>query len=317
MLRGGAAPPEVLCERVRSRLGRLTSHATAIEVWARGGTVELRGPVLRTEAERVVEGVRRVRGVREVIDHLERHAEAGHVFGLQGGARRARPAPEPTQESWAPGTRLAGILLGSGLVALGLRTRGPAALVLGGSGALLALRGASNLPVRRLVGVGASRRAVDLRKTIHVGAPRHEVFAFFAAFENFPRFMSHVRAVRRTGEGRWHWVVDGPAGAATEWDAEVTAFEPDEVVAWRTVPGARVESAGIVRFEDERDGTRLDVRLSYNPPAGAIGHALAVLLGADPKHRMDDDLLRLKSLLERGKAERVTREEVRRDGPQA
>ena len=37
---------------------------------------------------------------------------------------------------------------------------------------------------------------------------------------------------------------------------------------------------------------------------------VAALLGADPKRQLDDDLLRLKSLLERGKAsgheERVT-----------
>jgi uncharacterized membrane protein len=316
-LRGAGAPPEVLCERVRARLGRLTAHAGAIAVTARGGTVELRGPVLRAEAGQVLEGVRRVRGVREVVDLLERHAEPGRVAGLQGGTRRARPLPQPLQADWAPATRLAAIVLGSGLVALGLRSRGPAALVLGGPGALLALRGASNLPMRRLVGFGASRRAVDLRKTIHVEAPRSEVFDFFAAFENFPRFMSHVRGVAPLGEGRWRWVVDGPAGSAVQWDAEVTAFAPGQAVGWKTLPGAAVESAGIVQFEDEGSGTRLDVRLSYNPPAGAIGHALAVVLGADPKHRMDDDLLRLKSLLERGKAEGVRREQLRRDGPPA
>jgi hypothetical protein len=41
--------------------------------------------------------------------------------------------------------------------------------------------------------------------------------------------------------------------------------------------------------------------MSYNPPAGAIGHAIATLFGADPKRAMDEDMLRLKSLLEEGK----------------
>jgi uncharacterized membrane protein len=43
------------------------------------------------------------------------------------------------------------------------------------------------------------------------------------------------------------------------------------------------------------------VQLSYNPPAGALGHAVASLFGADPKRAMDEDMVRLKSLLEEGK----------------
>jgi uncharacterized membrane protein len=45
-----------------------------------------------------------------------------------------------------------------------------------------------------------------------------------------------------------------------------------------------------------------DNPMSYNPPAGAIGHVIASLFGSDPKHAMDEDIVRLKSLLEEGKA---------------
>ena len=38
--------------------------------------------------------------------------------------------------------------------------------------------------------------------------------------------------------------------------------------------------------------------MTYNPPGGVAGHAIAALFGADPKSAMDDDLLKLKSLLE-------------------
>jgi uncharacterized membrane protein len=310
-LYAGDAPPEVLCERVRSRLGRLTSHPGAIEVSAHEGVVELHGPILEAEADQVLDGVRGVRGVRGVTDRLERHGDPGGVPGLQGGERRPRPVADVLQQHWAPGKRLLAMIFGIGTALGALRSRGLASLTLGAAGALLGVRAATNLPLKRLLGLGARRRAVDLRKTIHIEAPRAEVFAYFRTFENFPRFMTHVREVRRAGEGRWHWVVEGPAGAAVEWDAEISAFAPDEIIEWKTLPGAVVESSGIARFEDDRSGTRLDIRLSYNPPAGAIGHALATMLGADPKQRMDDDLLRLKSLLERGKAEGVTRDELR------
>jgi hypothetical protein len=41
--------------------------------------------------------------------------------------------------------------------------------------------------------------------------------------------------------------------------------------------------------------------MSYCPPAGLFGHAVAWVFGADPKTEMDEDLVRLKSLLETGK----------------
>lgn len=40
--------------------------------------------------------------------------------------------------------------------------------------------------------------------------------------------------------------------------------------------------------------------MSYSPPAGVLGHGIAVLLGADPKRQMDDDLARMKEFIERG-----------------
>ncbi len=65
---------------------------------------------------------------------------------------------------------------------------------------------------------------------------------------------------------------------------------------------AAIENAGIARFEANPDGsTRLDIRMSYNPPAGALGHLIASMFGADPKHAMDEDMVRFQSILERGK----------------
>jgi uncharacterized membrane protein len=63
-----------------------------------------------------------------------------------------------------------------------------------------------------------------------------------------------------------------------------------------------VQHAGLVRFDPEKRGTRVHIRMSYNPPAGATGHAVAVALGADPRRQMDGDLLRMKTLIETGKA---------------
>ena len=49
---------------------------------------------------------------------------------------------------------------------------------------------------------------------------------------------------------------------------------------------------------NESGGTRIDVHLSYAPPAGAVGHGIVWLCGADPKAKIDVDLARVKTLLE-------------------
>ena len=121
-------------------------------------------------------------------------------------------------------------------------------------------------------------------------------------YENFPRFMAHVRDVRRMGVNRVRWTVAGPGGVPTEWETIETRHIPNETIAWKTVEGAPVAHAGIVRFDQYPDATRVHIRMTYNPPGGAVGHAVASLLGSDPKRAMDEDLARFKSLLEEGKA---------------
>jgi uncharacterized membrane protein len=114
--------------------------------------------------------------------------------------------------------------------------------------------------------------------------------------------MSHVEEVVDHGNGQSHWKVSGPAGIPIEWDAVITRQTPNEVIAWKSIENEPVKSAGIVQFHPNPDGsTRITVRTIYNPPAGALGHAVATLFGSDPKSAMDEDLVRLKSLLETGK----------------
>jgi BON domain len=84
-----AADDDVIRERVRARLGRLTTHAAAIETTVQDGCVTLSGPVLSTEVEAIVTRVRRVRGVRAVENQLEVHDHAD-VPPLQGGSRPPR-----------------------------------------------------------------------------------------------------------------------------------------------------------------------------------------------------------------------------------
>ena len=75
---------EVLVERVRAKLGRFVAHPHAIRVTVSDGCVHLRGPILQSEVPRLVRTVARVPGVRDVINELDAHADAGRAPALQG-----------------------------------------------------------------------------------------------------------------------------------------------------------------------------------------------------------------------------------------
>jgi uncharacterized membrane protein len=317
VLRSGNCSDDILTQRVRARLGRACSHPNSIEVHVAGGAVVLSGPVLESDADLLLREVRNVRGVKSVEDRLQHHQTAGDIPGLQGGSgRRLGQRFDLLQSRWAPATRL---LAGAGGLVLcirGLRRGGfigiPEAVV----GAGLLTRAATNLEFRRLFGVGETRSAIRMQKTINVHAPIEEVFHLWSNPENFARFMAHVKEVRKSSDGRlYHWTVAGPAGVSVAWDSEVTENVPNELIAWRTVPGSAMRNAGIVRFERNPDnGTRVHMLMSYNPPGGALGHVLASIFGSDPKAVMDEDLARMKSLLEVGKTrahgERITRDQI-------
>lgn len=304
----------VLEERVRARLGRVVSHPSSIEVSALDGIVTLNGPVLEAEVDNLIHAVASVRGVRNIDNRLEVHKTRGDVPGLQGGSGRPGERWELMQANWAPATRFLVGLTGGWLALTGLRRGGFTGTPLALFGLGLLGRAGTNLETERMLGVGGGRRGIHLQKTLNIQAPIEEVFAFISNPENFPRFMEHLQEVKRN-DGQFKWTVSGPAGVPVTWLSEITQRQENKLLAWRSLPGSIVRNAGIIRFDPNADGsTRLHLQMSYNPPGGAIGHAVASLFGSDPKRLMDDDLARLKSLLEIGKTrahgERVRREEI-------
>jgi uncharacterized membrane protein len=133
-----------------------------------------------------------------------------------------------------------------------------------------------------------------------------EVYAAWRQLENLPRFMAHLQEVRPAGEGRTYWRAAGPAGIDVEWEAEITSERADEHLAWRSVGDATVRNSGQVDFRPAPGGhgTEVRVHLEYEPPAGALGTAVAKLFGEEPDQQVRDDLRRFKQLLETGEVVR-------------
>ena len=77
-----------------------------------------------------------------------------------------------------------------------------------------------------------------------------------------------------------NWTVVGPADTPYHFQSQITQDIPNELIAWETLPDSEAHSAGFVRFDENRDGsTRVTVQMSYVPPVGVLGHAVAQLMG--------------------------------------
>src|SRR4051812_25767801 len=116
-------------------------------------------------------------------------------------------------------------------------------------------------------------------RTVTIDRPRQELYAFWREFRNLPLFMENIESVTLLdGDGnRSHWIVRGPANSDLEWDSVITEDVPGEVIAWRSVEGARVPNSGRVEFRDSTNGrgTIVTASIAYDPPGGALGKAFA------------------------------------------
>ena len=118
--------------------------------------------------------------------------------------------------------------------------------------------------------------------------------------------MTHLDRVTETSARHSHWVAAGPAGLTVEWDAEIINEVENKLLAWRSLPGSDVVTAGSVNFEAVRGGrsTRSACNLQYAPPAGKAGALVASLFGREPSQTIREDLRRFKQLLEAGEIPR-------------
>lgn len=157
-------------------------------------------------------------------------------------------------------------------------------------------RGSRTSPVAS-VGPGEGTR---IDRTVVIARSASDLYRFWRRFENLPRFMDNLESVTVLDDRRSHWVAKGPLGARVEWDAEVHNEIPDELIAWRSLPGSEVDQAGSVHFTPTPEGTDVRVVLRYAAPGGTLGDAMARALGDDPSRQIADDLRRLKQVMEAG-----------------
>ncbi|MDQ1831229.1 SRPBCC family protein [Massilia scottii] len=230
--------------------------------------------------------------VHDVGERIGANPSASDLLASAGrqatdvGERRS----SPVRSLW-PSTPRNAAMMGGGTLGLAsmMTRRMPLAALMGVAGVALLMRSVSNGALPGLVRHQGRGGTTEIEKAIRIDAAPEQVFDLWANDENFARFMANVIEVRDLGNRRSHWVVKGPAGSEFSFDAVLTEQIRPRRLAWRSEPGAEVEQSGSVRFEPSRGGTLATVKLSYRPPAGAVGEAVATLFGAHPEHELEED----------------------------
>lgn len=200
-------------------------------------------------------------------------------------------------------TRLINGAAGGALILMGLKKRGFLGLLMTGAGGYLAYRAATgNDPVMAAAGLSGNATAakpIFVEHSIVVDRPAQKVYDYWRKLENLPHIMSHLESVTALDDKRSRWVAKAPLGTHVEWEAEIVNDKPGERIGWHSLPGATVDNAGSVQFESLEGGkTRIHVALSYRPPAGPLGAAVAKLFGEEPSQQIAEDLQKFKAAFE-------------------
>jgi uncharacterized membrane protein len=127
-----------------------------------------------------------------------------------------------------------------------------------------------------------------------------ELYLEWRDLTHSPELVPMLESVTLHDDRLSHWVARGPANTRIEWDAELVADEPGQLIAWRSVEGSDVSNAGSVHFETAPGGRGTEVRvaLTYTPPAGRLGAAMATIFGKGADRQVREGLRRFKQRME-------------------
>lgn len=136
---------------------------------------------------------------------------------------------------------------------------------------------------------------------LEVNVTAAKAYSWWRGLTNLPSILPDVESVTPVAGSTelTHWKVHGPLGKTVEWDATIVEDVTDTRIAWATAPGGdtTVTNAGVVRFDDHGETTGVEVSLTYDPPAGILGEAVAKLF-ADPQKKVEAALAAFKSTIE-------------------
>ena len=143
-------------------------------------------------------------------------------------------------------------------------------------------------------------RAINIRTSLVINRPRHQVYAAWRKLSNIPMFMKHITKVTEYSD-QSEWELEMPAiPGKLQWKSEIVKEIDGELLAWKSLPDASIDNAGKIEFHDAlgKQGTLINVMLSYHAPMGKPGEKIARLFSPLFKKMILNDIRSFKDFVE-------------------
>lgn len=209
--------------------------------------------------------------------------------------------------------RTLSIALGAALLINGLRKGGPGGMLQAGLGAVSLVRGASgHCAVKRALShtpfeeqFQAQRgwkNSEAISRSITIGKPRADVFAFMREPQNVGPLMPWVESVAWTSDTSSRWTANAPMGQKLQATLQLLEEQTDTLLRWETATGSMWQHEIALHFSEApaNRGTEIKAVIVGKPAMGKLGYAAASAVAGFTDKALLNVLRSLKQHLETG-----------------
>ncbi|WP_141734126.1 SRPBCC family protein [Oligoflexus tunisiensis] len=144
---------------------------------------------------------------------------------------------------------------------------------------------------------------IQLRQTISIAKPVHEVYDFCRNQEHMARSFPTVKQVKKIDDHRSIWMFTDTAELVSfPVTVEITQESEGEQITWTAFPESQFRVNGTLLFRERphEQETELTVTVHMIPPGGILGPTLMKWLTPFSQDALNEVLHRLKQVLETG-----------------
>lgn len=214
------------------------------------------------------------------------------------------------------GERNLSLLGGAALTVLAVSRRGGWSIPALAAGVVLLYRGFTGSdPFYKALGIDTAVKATDsgvvsvphnqgihITRAVSINRSIEDLYGFWRDPHNLTRVINYIETIEPRGEGRYHWTLKLPGNIGVGVEVESVNEVPNEVIAWRSIEGSPLQTAGSVRFKQAPIDRGVEVHLTveFVPPGGPIGQAVMKLFGEAPQQVVGQMLREFKQVMETG-----------------
>lgn len=138
---------------------------------------------------------------------------------------------------------------------------------------------------------------VQITESVIVKGSADDIFNMWSDLEILPSIIDDIKDIQKIDEITSRWIVKGPLGKDYEWTAQITRFDEDRRIGWRTLDGD-IKTSGQVTFKDlPQNETEMTVTMQYVPPGGKFGDAASKII-SNPREKITEGLREFKAYAE-------------------